>query len=121
MISIMLFFCASMNNDKNIINFLLSTGKTTNSFNICLGGACVGDYKDLVKFAIDNGANDFNTCFHNRFEMAKNMIEHGANNFNECLNTACQHNNKDLIRLMIKHGADKCTYCNKSMEFHKNN
>lgn len=87
--------------------------------NQLLEGACRNNNKHMIKYAIDNGADDWNkglreACINNDIETVKLMIQHGANDWNRGLEYACMNlweNDKvkgislELIDILVEHGA----------------
>lgn len=83
-------------------------------FDKCLLGACYSNSPQIVKFAIDNGGNDWNgglmnACVHNNVELIKLTIQYGANDWNEALIYACCNGSStslESIQYMIECGAN---------------
>lgn len=64
-------------------------------FNCCLVGGCKGGNHHIIKFAVDNGANDWNegmlyACENNHIKTVKLMAKYGANDWNNGLIRACE-------------------------------
>lgn len=62
--------------------------------NNILQGACSTGNMQIIKFAIDNGANCFNlgmatACMYDHLEVVKLMIHHGADDWNSGLTNGC--------------------------------
>lgn len=63
-------------------------------FSKILEGACITGDIQMIKFAINNGADDFNTgmevaCKHDRLEAVKLMVHYGADDWNSGLSSGC--------------------------------
>lgn len=78
---------------------------------------CV-DYKDILEFFIEKGANRFNDFLEKTRDLniVKLLIKKGANNYNDCMYTALKLNDKDMLIYIIDLCNEKAI--NKNISIH---
>lgn len=112
--------------ENGIVTFIENDGDDGNNeavksiFNYILMGSCYNGKHHIIKFAVDNGANNWNmgmtfACFDNHIEAIKLMVQYGANDWDRGLHTTCCRNRNNTITesmlYMIEKGASNWNEC----------
>ncbi len=104
--------CPPLHACVNAYSLLLNLACKRNiNWNLILGFACNIRNIDILKLAINKGANDWNSglqyaCKGGHIDIVNFMIQKGANNWNKGLEGACKGGHLEIVNLMIEKGAN---------------
>lgn len=107
---------------KLLVEYHTNTNNMNNSdrikyLNWGLSSACAGNNLEIVKYLVDNGADNFDdgllaTCFKGTCETADFLVKCGASKFEKCLAQACHEGHLEIAKFMI---AKKATNWNEGL------
>jgi ankyrin repeat protein len=113
----LLLYKASVNNDVEMVNFLINNGSAINPSKINdlqpIEGASMRGHLEVVKILIENGAYlDYrsvaNACINGHLHVVKILVENGAKirGFDHAISYASKYNHLEIVNYLIEKGAD---------------